>query len=158
MTMHEPLYGLGTDPSFWGADLTNNVPEADDHIHNPDPRRDRKNDQGGTIFTARGIANLGCLAVLATTLLTLFAGFPIITYFLDHPLSTLDGYNLGGINETGQVPSMNGNWALIDKDTPQDVYTKTAYTDSTEMQLVFSDEFNVDGRTFYPGDDPFWEA
>lgn len=26
------------------------------------------------------------------------------------------------------------------------------------MELVFSDEFNTDGRTFYPGDDPFWEA
>ena len=26
------------------------------------------------------------------------------------------------------------------------------------MTLVFSDEFNQDGRTFYPGDDPFWEA
>jgi hypothetical protein len=24
--------------------------------------------------------------------------------------------------------------------------------------LVFSDEFNTDGRTFYPGDDPYWEA
>jgi beta-glucanase (GH16 family) len=24
--------------------------------------------------------------------------------------------------------------------------------------LVFSDEFNLDGRTFWPGDDPFWEA
>lgn len=23
---------------------------------------------------------------------------------------------------------------------------------------MFSDEFNIDGRTFYPGDDPFWEA
>lgn len=26
------------------------------------------------------------------------------------------------------------------------------------MELVFSDEFNQDGRTFYPGDDPYWEA
>lgn len=26
------------------------------------------------------------------------------------------------------------------------------------MELVFSDEFNVDGRSFYPGDDPYWEA
>jgi hypothetical protein len=25
------------------------------------------------------------------------------------------------------------------------------------MKLVFSDEFNTDGRTFYPGDDPFWK-
>jgi beta-glucanase (GH16 family) len=24
--------------------------------------------------------------------------------------------------------------------------------------LVFSDEFNLDDRTFYPGDDPYWEA
>ncbi len=29
---------------------------------------------------------------------------------------------------------------------------------SQEWDLVFSDEFNVDGRTFYPGDDPYWEA
>lgn len=27
-----------------------------------------------------------------------------------------------------------------------------------DLVLVFSDEFNTDGRTFYPGDDPFWEA
>ncbi|KAG6880328.1 hypothetical protein C0992_011077 [Termitomyces sp. T32_za158] len=29
---------------------------------------------------------------------------------------------------------------------------------TSELQLVFSDEFYVDGRTFYPGDDPYWEA
>lgn len=23
---------------------------------------------------------------------------------------------------------------------------------------MFSDEFNTPGRTFYPGDDPYWEA
>ena len=23
---------------------------------------------------------------------------------------------------------------------------------------MFSDEFETDGRTFYPGDDPYWEA
>ena len=26
------------------------------------------------------------------------------------------------------------------------------------MILVFSDEFNTDGRTFYPGEDPYWES
>lgn len=26
------------------------------------------------------------------------------------------------------------------------------------MELVFSDEFDVPGRTFWPGDDPYWEA
>lgn len=23
---------------------------------------------------------------------------------------------------------------------------------------VFSDEFNTEGRSFYPGDDPYWQA
>lgn len=46
---------------------------------------------------------------------------------------------------------MPGNWGLIDLDTPQDVYTKPSYIDGTQLELVFSDEFNTDGRTFYPG-------
>jgi len=70
----------------------------------------------------------------------------------------MGGFNLGGINATGQVPSMSGNWGLIDLDTPEDAYTFPAYRDGEELQLVFSDEFNTDGRTFYAGDDPFWEA
>jgi beta-glucan synthesis-associated protein KRE6 len=54
---------------------------------------------------------------------------------------------------------MAGNRGLIDPDTPSDAYTITSFHDgSTEFQLVFSDEFNIDGRTFYPGDDPYWEA
>jgi beta-glucanase (GH16 family) len=54
---------------------------------------------------------------------------------------------------------MSGNWGLIDLETPQEVHTKPSYHDpSQEMQLVFSDEFNTEGRTFYPGDDPYWEA
>jgi len=58
-----------------------------------------------------------------------------------------------------QVPTMPGNWGLIDLDTPKEAYTKRSWDDPTQtMRLVFSDEFNVDGRTFYPGDDPYWEA
>ncbi|KAF8222139.1 glycoside hydrolase family 16 protein, partial [Tricholoma matsutake] len=90
------------------------------------------------------------------------AGYPLISHFTSRPLSTLGGFNIGGINATGQArkPScMSGNWGLIDLDTPQSAYTKTSYHDPTlKLQLVFSDEFNTDGRTFYPGDDPYWEA
>jgi beta-glucan synthesis-associated protein KRE6 len=53
---------------------------------------------------------------------------------------------------------MVGNWGLIDRDTPNAAFTKPSYQDGTDLQLVFSDEFNTDGRTFYPGDDPYWEA
>lgn len=54
---------------------------------------------------------------------------------------------------------MSGNWGLIDNDTPRSVYTKQSYANpKDDLILVFSDEFNKDGRTFYPGDDPYWEA
>jgi beta-glucanase (GH16 family) len=39
---------------------------------------------------------------------------------------------------------------LIDTDTPQSARSRTGF-DGQEYDLVFSDEFNVDGRTFYPG-------
>ena len=53
---------------------------------------------------------------------------------------------------------MLGGFSVIDVDTPKDVYTKKSRRDGVDWQLVFSDEFNTDGRTFYPGDDPYWEA
>ena len=48
---------------------------------------------------------------------------------------------------------MSGNFGLIDLDTPQDAYTFTSLSTGREMKLIFSDEFNTDGRSFYPGDD-----
>lgn len=39
---------------------------------------------------------------------------------------------------------------LIDPDTPQSARTRTGF-DGLDYELVFSDEFNVEGRTFYPG-------
>ncbi|KAI0639519.1 beta-glucan synthesis-associated [Trametes polyzona] len=151
-------FSLSPDPSSWGAELSIDHPENDDYLHNPDPRRDRKNDQGGHIFTSRGLVNLGCLFVLGAGLLALFAGYPMISYFTKHPLSTFGGFNLGGINATGQVPSMPGNWGLIDLDTPEEAHTIADFRTGKQWQLIWSDEFNVDGRTFYPGDDPYWEA
>lgn len=46
---------------------------------------------------------------------------------------------------------------LIDPDTPKSAMTRTSH-DGTKQKLVFSDEFNTDGRTFYDGDDPFFQA
>jgi len=152
-------FSLSPDPASWGSDLSPNHPEPDDYLHNPDPRRDRKNDRGGHVFTYRGLTNLGCLIVLVLSLVALFAGYPIVTFFTRHRLSLQGGFNIGGLNASGQIPKISGNWGLIDVDTPQDLWTQTGFYDSSEeFQLVFSDEFNTDGRTFYPGDDPYWEA
>jgi beta-glucanase (GH16 family) len=46
----------------------------------------------------------------------------------------------------------------VDPDTPSNARTRTSTFDGSTLNLVFSDEFNQDGRTFYPGDDPFWTA
>lgn len=151
-------FSLSPDPAAWGSDISPNHPEPDDYLHNPDPRRDRNNDLGGSVFTYRGLTNLGCIVVLGLGLVSLFAGYPIISYFTTHDISSLGGFNLGGINASGQVPSMPGNWGMVDLDTPEDAYTIKSFANDNEYQLVWSDEFNVDGRTFYPGDDPYWEA
>ena len=82
--------------------------------------------------------------------------YPVVSAAIYGAMSKNSGFNLGGINATGQI--MEGRFSLIDKDTPQDVYTKISPYDDRQLQLVFSDEFNVDGRTFWPGDDPFWVA
>ena len=74
--------------------------------------------------------------------------------------TTQGAFGIGGTNATGQVPEFMPNFpSLIDVKTPQEAYTKPSFADSNDQwELVFSDEFEVDGRTFYPGDDPFWEA
>lgn len=70
----------------------------------------------------------------------------------------MGGFNFGGINASGQLPDLPGNWGLVDKDTPVELRTKVDYVTGQTWELIFSDEFNVDGRSFYPGDDPYWEA
>jgi hypothetical protein len=128
-------------------------PENDDALH--DPHRNPVFD-GWTIFSARGWVNMGTLLVLTSSLIGLFLGFPL-AYNFTHPRPKITGYNLGGINGSGQIPDLPGLPKLVDSDTPHSAYTRTG-NDGKKYNLVFSDEFNVPGRTFYSGDDPFWEA
>ncbi|CAA7269992.1 unnamed protein product [Cyclocybe aegerita] len=151
-------YSLPASPAAWGTPLLMSMSEPDDDLHNPDPRRDKNSDRGGSIFTVRGLENLGCLLILAAGFVMLFAGYPILTYLTSMKFTNQGGFNLGGTNASGQIPDLPGNFGLIDRDTPKDAYTYKSTMDDEELVLVFSDEFNTDGRTFYPGDDPFWEA
>ncbi|KAJ7693039.1 glycoside hydrolase family 16 protein [Mycena rosella] len=139
-------FHLAPDPAAWGSDISH--AEADDALH--DPGRDHNNNN---IFTSRGFQNIGCIVVLALGLIALFLGYPVTSAFMD-PVKVSDLH----VNFTGQVASI-GNWGLIDLDTPKEVYNIHSYHDPTQtLQLVFSDEFETDGRSFYPGDDPYWEA
>jgi beta-glucanase (GH16 family) len=95
--------------------------------------------------------------IMIVVLVTLFAAYPIISELTTKTLSTAGGFNLGGVNATGQLPDLN-QFRLIDADTPESAYTHKSFEDGSEWQLVFSDEFNRPGRTFYEGDDPYWSA
>lgn len=131
-------------------------PDLDDPLHNPDPIRDAALENSWTIFSARGWLNASALFILSFGLITLFGGYPIIAFYRRIHINVA-GYNLGGINGTGQVPKLPGMRSLVDPDTDMSARTRVG-TDGRTYNLVFSDEFNTDGRTFWPGDDPYWEA
>jgi beta-glucanase (GH16 family) len=48
------------------------------------------------------------------------------------------------------VSRSSADFGLIDTDTPTSAYSMTTQTGET-WELVFSDEFNTPGRTFWPG-------
>ncbi|KAL8286437.1 hypothetical protein RQP46_004454 [Phenoliferia psychrophenolica] len=100
-----------------------------------------------------GIINTASIAIIV--LVGLFGGWPIYSYKIKTGFSSSNDLNGGTI--PGQVPNITGLPGLLDADTPTSVYSRTGF-DGKEYKLVFSDEFNTDGRTFWPGDDPWWEA
>ncbi|KAK7044475.1 GH16 domain-containing protein [Favolaschia claudopus] len=145
-------YDWSPDPTAWGID--NSRPEADDALH--DPSRDA-NKNGA--FSLRGFRNIGCLVVLCLGILGLFVGYPIAQHIKNSTKSSSSLAAKGPEADNKKLPLI-GNWGLIDPETPKDAYTIPSFNDpsQTDLKLVFSDEFNTEGRSFYPGDDPYWEA
>jgi hypothetical protein len=111
-------------------------PEDEDALHDPDPP-DPSSGCGG-LLSWRGFVNIGCLILLVVGLVALFGVLPIATSFmaLRNPQPTA-AYSLGGINATGQVPVLIGNFGLIDNDTPQEAYTHTSLETGNTWDLVF---------------------
>ncbi|KAA8904171.1 beta-glucan synthesis-associated [Sphaerosporella brunnea] len=129
--------------------------EDDDHLHNPDEFQDKR--PGWREYCGFGATWL-CLLCGILLLLGLFLGFPIVRALghlrrQDTQLNTVERLSshtypiLGGIRTS-----------LIDPDTPAYAMTRKSVLGQGNLMLVFSDEFNVDGRTFYEGDDQFWQA
>ncbi|KAK0226391.1 glycoside hydrolase family 16 protein [Armillaria fumosa] len=147
-------YSLAADPQTWGTNLSPDVKETDDELHNPIVRKGRLLDNGLSFYSFRGIGNITCLFVLCGAMLTMFVGYPIIAYVQEQREAVS---SILGVNASGQVPDI-GNFGLIDLDTPEDAHYFTSWRDGKQWRLVFSDEFEEEGRSFYPGDDPFWEA
>ncbi|KAL8797148.1 MAG: hypothetical protein Q9195_000615 [Heterodermia aff. obscurata] len=130
--------------------------ETDDWLHNPEPDDEKKRECD--IFTKRGFVNVGGLTVITLGILILFIGYPILTFvkkYTDPPDPCKSDINCIGDGKAPLLKNMRTN--LIDPDTPKAAHTKKV-ADGTTWNLAFSDEFNTDGRTFYPGDDPYFQA
>ncbi|KAF1851860.1 glycoside hydrolase family 16 protein [Cucurbitaria berberidis CBS 394.84] len=132
--------------------------EKDDYLHNPDPND--KDKLECDVWNRRGLVNLGGLALLTIGLLFLFIGYPVMT-FVDKMTKPVRGpctNNPLCIKGKENEPLFkNLRTGLIDPDTPASAMTRTS-ADGSKQVLVFSDEFKKDGRTFYDGDDPYFQA
>lgn len=132
-------------------DPTLDEPEDDDPLDDPNDDTFHSNN-----FPYRGVLNVGVLLLLILALLSLFIIYPVLSYYQDRAQKDVITGNVL-VNGTGQVPFLFQMAQLIDPDTPSSAATRTGF-DGLPYELVFSDEFNTPNRTFWPGDDPFWEA
>lgn len=161
----ESVFSLSSDSKYPSGHASNSrgfIPYAydpdtdlkdddDDNLHRAD-----YGDGKSTFWSYRGLLNIGVLVLLIGALLTLFVCYPVVNFVRTNARNLAIDGNIR-INATGQAPSLIQLPQVIDPDTPKEALTRTGF-DGQPYELVFSDEFNLDGRTFYPGDDPFWEA
>jgi beta-glucanase (GH16 family) len=170
-----PDDSIGTlDPYFGGEKgfiLYSDEPEADDIYHLPADDDDiTYKSNWAELFTRRSIVSTLGAIFLVLGLICVFIIIPILTFATDTFLPDNgspdgNGFNDSGpawahVNDNTYVLLSNVRQGLIDPDTPDtdDARKRKSTFDGSELELVFSDEFNVPNRTFYPGDDPFWTA
>lgn len=118
------------------------------------------------MWSGYGWCNVVTLAIIFIVLLFVFIGLPVLSinnwghkpsYSQQEPLSDNDIK----LNDLAQNMSSVGQPLVpselpIDPDSPKGLTWKSVTGDT--WKLVFSDEFNQDGRTFGPGEDKNWEA
>lgn len=135
--------------------------EDDDYLHNPDPEEEARLDRNRFSLDFKNMdrksfGGWSAVVVLFLGIIAVFVVLPVLTYsnVIDYHAST-DVIELLSPYRYPQLSAIRTS--LVDPDTPSDALTKKS-TGGDTWQLVFSDEFNANGRTFYSGDDQFWEA
>lgn len=153
-----------------GWPLIGDEPEDDDEMHMPHPDDDIKyKPKLRDHFTRDSIISTFGLLFMILGLLFIFIALPVMSFtgVIDYnsaygvPLSWLPNpYKSepwATVNSKTYPFLQNIRTGLIDPDTPKAALTKKgAFGD--EYELVFSDEFNENNRTFYEGDDPYFYA
>ncbi|EPE31067.1 Concanavalin A-like lectins/glucanase [Glarea lozoyensis ATCC 20868] len=163
-----PDDSLGAFDPYHGGEkgfiLYSNELEDDDRIHMPADDDDiTYKTRWSDYFGRRQIVNTMGGAILVLGLLCLFILLPVLTlgrHYLTPRVKGVDPNDFGPawahVNNRTYPLMKNIRKTLIDPDTPANAMTRKSTFDSTQLKLVFSDEFNEPGRTFYPEDDPYW--
>ncbi|KAK7679777.1 hypothetical protein QCA50_017099 [Cerrena zonata] len=134
--------------------------EPDDYLHNPDPIADAHYDKHRFSYDLKridkrsfgGICGILSLAIVA---IVIFVILPVLTYSGVTSPYKPESYEKLSPYSYPLVSSIRTS--LVDPDTPDEA-RKIKNSKGKEWKLVFSDEFNVEGRTFYEGDDQFFYA
>ncbi|KAK7680656.1 hypothetical protein QCA50_016221, partial [Cerrena zonata] len=134
--------------------------EPDDYLHNPDPIADAAYDKNRFMhdlknMDKRSFGGLMGIIVLLLGAIFIFIVFPVLTYS-----GVTSGYKpetYAKLSPYSYPLAAAIRTSLVDPDTPKDALTKKSLR-GEEWVLAFSDEFNVEGRTFYEGDDQFFTA
>ncbi|KAL5411093.1 hypothetical protein PMIN04_010379 [Paraphaeosphaeria minitans] len=151
---------------LWGDEA-----EDDDALHLPHPNDDKLfKVHWKERFSRDQIVPTTGVTLMICGLFIIFIGLPILTY--TGVIDYVYGYETP-LDQLTAVPPRKNDWAwvndkeypllygvrhnLIDPDTPEHARRKLGEF-GEEYELVFSDEFNVNNRTFYEGDDPFFFA
>lgn len=144
-----PLHTGAFIPYEYDPHEYDDVDAADDELDEKALRR-----TGG--FSARGFFNVSALLLLLLGIIAALTAWPISSALVNDAVRQLIA-GATQVNGTGQAAVLANIPKLVDPATPDEAKTRTGY-DDLEYELVFSDEFNADNRSFAPGDDPFWEA
>lgn len=135
--------------------------EDDDYLHNPDPIADAEYEKNRFWKDLKHLDKRSSWALVGLLFFILgaiavFVIIPALTYtgVTDHK-PVIKSYEILTNYIYPQLSAIRTE--LVDKDTPKDFYTRKA-KDGSDWNLVFSDEFAAEGRTFYEGDDQFWYA
>lgn len=132
--------------------------EKDDYLHNPDPNDKEGRIKWADLCSARGLTNVGGLSLLFAGLMVLFIGYPIASFVTRYTTPVVNSCTSDPDCIKDNVALLqNLRTGLIDPATPSSASTRKS-VDGKTMNLVFSDEFEDDGRTFYDGDDPYFQA
>ncbi|KAK6459550.1 glucan synthase subunit [Scheffersomyces xylosifermentans] len=134
--------------------------EPDDYLHNPDPVADAEYDKNRFIHDLKTMDRRSLGGLLGVIFLILAAGavfivLPVLTYSNATVHELPEHYEILTQYSYPMLSAIRTD--LVDSDTPESALTTVAM-DGSKWKLVFSDEFNVEGRTFYEGDDQFFTA